>query len=95
MSFEYRELTAQVLLNAGEEHEPYCRHASCRGETHDCHERTAECVVCDTTKPEDCVPCKTTMCQAATPPQKNDPEGEYQKSMGFLRQQLRDTLAAG
>jgi hypothetical protein len=134
MSFEYRELTAQVFLGAGEG--APCGGASCQGKTVDdeaciqcqttlhcgpgtcatntckddydespcevasCREGTHnDCIQCQTTIPpcggqtdENCVPCQTTLCQENTkPPGKY----EYREALGLLRQQLRDTLAAG
>ena len=90
MSFEYRELAAQVFFGAGDKSP--CRGASCREETKDCGEKS---------KIADCVPCQTTECQVKTIPPDHDhgrhehEKGEHRKALGLLREQLRDALAAG
>jgi hypothetical protein len=103
MSFDYRELAGQVPLYAGDE--AGCKHRTCRQHTQD-----VPCEVCSTTKPDecgektcrhgtveddDCEPCSTTKGPCDTNTCTEGSEDDYRKALGLLRQQLRDTLAAG
>ncbi len=85
MSFEYRELTTQVFLNATDAEESPCRQVSCRQTDED----DDNCVICATTGK----PCQTGTCNED--PDEKDYEGEGLKTLALLRQQLRDNLAAG
>ena len=90
MSFEYRELTTKVFLGAGEGDKSPCQHASCRHDTKDDDGGDDCCNSCSTTTKG----CDTNSCNM---PKGDDEKGEGKgwKTLGLLRQQLRDSLAAG
>jgi hypothetical protein len=85
MSFEYRELTAQVFANAGEGDQPPCQGETCPNNTR----KIQCCATCGTTTKG----CDTNTCNAPRPP--HPPEHEHRKTLGMLHQQLRDALTAG
>jgi hypothetical protein len=100
MGFDYRELMTQVLAAQGEK-QP-CPGVSCGNET---KEDDLGCELCSTTKPDkvQCPQCNTTKpgeespCnQCSTTKQHADGSGSrYAQDLTFLRQQLRDAMAAG
>ena len=79
MSFEYRELTTHVLLNAGREDKEEKSPKSPKEDECD------ECPTCGT----------TTLDTGSAGCREDDDQGEGRQALGLLRQQLRDTLAAG
>src|SRR5262245_44820703 len=101
MSFEYRELTTQVFLNAGKD-KPECSPCNTCGTT----TLDTQSDGCDEDDDLECSPCNT--CGTTTldtdsvgcdkdddDPGRGKGKGGDRQALGLLRQQLRDTLAAG
>lgn len=86
MTFEYRELGTQVLLNAGER-----EGTPCQGQTRD--DDDDDCAPCGTTE---CQQGTENPCHEGVTFKPNLPDkDEYRKALALLRHQLQDTLAAG
>lgn len=81
MTFGYRELSTQVLLDASEGDKSPCNPASCRHGTRDDDQDCDNCSTTEEFPTENC------------PPKPGD--GDHKKALALLHQQLQDALSAG
>lgn len=89
MSFEYRELSVRVF-NA-RQGDP-CQGASCQEVSKEGEEDPCDCGTCGTTTMET----PSVGCYVEDDAKRRSAAAvEYQNTLGLLRQQLRDSLAAG
>jgi hypothetical protein len=89
MSFEYRELTTQIFFNAGGKREDEDEDDDDQG----CpcaSSLTGACPCTDETQQPQC-----TNCTQGTEKKKDKDKDEERETLAFLRQQLREAVAAG
>jgi hypothetical protein len=89
MSFEYRELTTQVFFNAaGKRHDDEDEDED--GGGCPCQSSlTGACPCTDETQPQ------CTLCTQATEGKRDKDKDKERETLAFLRQQLREAVAAG
>ncbi len=97
MSFEYRELTTQIFFNAGERSPGHCDYKTKREDDDDddqgcpcASSLTGACPCLDQTQQPQC-----TDCTDVTEGKRDKDKDKEREALAFLRQQLREAVAAG